>query len=166
MVQGASMNLKWLGTGLGDWIDFKIIKGDARNASKLVDRQVDAIAFEPHLGPTYSERPTYDEAAANIDDLTRLYRDTLEDLEACLRPGGRVAMTLPVVNTSKKQVNVELKPMLEGTGFEVFKLLPKEAFIDVETRHRQLEIAPERSTLPERKRGQIVERNVVMLGKA
>lgn len=166
MVQGASKNLKWLGTGLGDWIDFKIIKGDARNASKLVDRQVDAIAFEPHLGPTYSERPTYDEAATNIDDLTRLYRDTLEDLETCLRPGGRVAMTLPVVNTTKKQVNVDLKPMLEGTGFEVFKLLPNEAFINVETRHRQLEIAPERSTLPERKRGQIVERNVVMLGKA
>lgn len=166
MVQGASANLKWIGTGLGEWIDFKIIKGDARNASKLVDRQIDAVAFEPHLGPAYTERPTYDDAVASIDELTILYRDVLEDLESCLRPGGRVAMTLPVVNTTKKQVNVDLKPMLEGTGFQVFKLLPKDAFTDIEIRHRQLEIAPERSTLPERKRGQIVERNIVMLGKA
>ncbi|MHA2069318.1 MAG: TRM11 family SAM-dependent methyltransferase [Candidatus Thorarchaeota archaeon] len=165
MVKGAGQNLKWLGTGLGAWIDFKLIKGDARNASKLIGGQVDAVAFEPHLGPTYSERPTYDDASASIDELTQLYRDVLESLESCLRPGGRIAMTLPVVNTTEKQVSIDLAIMMEGTGFVVFKLLPKDAFAESAPKHRQLHVIPERSTLPERKRGQIVERNVVMLGK-
>lgn len=166
MVQGAGQNLKWLGSGIGEWIDFKLIKGDARNASKIIEGQVDAVAFEPHLGPTYSERPSYEDATASIDELTTLYREVLESLESCLRPGGRIAMTLPVVNTTGKQVSVDLSSMMEGTGFLVFKLLPKDAFLESAPKHKQLQMIPERSTLPERKRGQIVERNVVMLGKA
>ncbi|MHA2385615.1 MAG: TRM11 family SAM-dependent methyltransferase [Candidatus Thorarchaeota archaeon] len=142
MVQGTGQNLKWLGSGLGEWLDFKLIKGDARNVSKLI------------------------EGHASMDELTSLYREVLESLESCIRPGGRIAMTLPVVNTTENQVSIDLAPMMDGTGFVVFKLLPKDAFVDSAPQHQQLKIVPERSTLPERKRGQIVERNVVMLGKA
>lgn len=166
MVKGAGQNLKWLGSGLGEWLDFRLIKGDARNASKLIEGQVDAVASEPHLGPTYSERPSHEEAIGSMEELTALYRDVLESLESCLRPGGRIAMTLPVVNTTGKQVSMDLEPMMEGTGFVVFKLLPEEAFAESARKHQQLQVIPERSTLPERKRGQIVERNIVMLGKA
>jgi tRNA G10 N-methylase Trm11 len=166
MVQGAGQNLKWLGSGLGEWLDFKLIKGDARNVSKLIEGQVDAVAFEPHLGPTYSERPSHEDATASMDELTSMYREVLESLESCIRPGGRIAMTLPVVNTTENQVSIDLAPMMDGTGFVVFKLLPKDAFVDSAPQHQQLKVVPERSTLPERKRGQIVERNVVMLGKA
>lgn len=165
MVQGAGQNLKWLGSGLGEWIDFKLIKGDARNTAKLIEGQVDAVAFEPHLGPIYSERPSLEDATASVDELTLLYRDVLESLESCLRPGGRIAMTLPVVNTTETQVSVDLASMMKGTGFMVFKLLPSAAFVESTPKHHQLQVVPERSTLPERKRGQIVERNVVMLGK-
>ncbi|MHA2433905.1 MAG: TRM11 family SAM-dependent methyltransferase [Candidatus Thorarchaeota archaeon] len=165
MVKGAGQNLKWLGSGLGEWIDFKLIKGDARNTAKLIEGQVDAVAFEPHLGPIYSERPSLEDATASVDELTQLYRDVLESLESCLRPGGRIAMTLPVVNTTEDQVSVDLASMMRGTGFVVFKLLPRDAFVESTPKHQQLQVIPERSTLPERKRGQIVERNVVMLGK-
>ena len=75
-------------------------------------------------------------------------------------------MTLPVVNTTEDQVSIDLAPMMDGTGFVVFKLLPEEAFVDSAPKHQQLRVIPQRSTLPERKRGQVVERNVVMLGKA
>ena len=83
-----------------------------------------------------------------------------------VKPGGRIAMTLPVVNTTEKQVSVKLEQMTDGTGFMVFKLLPEDGFVESTPRHQQLQVIPERNTLPERKRGQIVERNVVMLGKA
>ncbi|MFX1272261.1 MAG: TRM11 family SAM-dependent methyltransferase [Promethearchaeota archaeon] len=166
MIKGAGQNLKWVGSGLGEWLDFKLIKGDARYAAKLIDGEVDAVAFEPHLGPTYSEPPSYGEAVSSIEELTVLYREVLQSLESCLRPGGRIAMTLPVVNTTEKQVSIDLAPMTEGTGFMVFKLLPKDAFAEAAPKHKQLQVIPERSTLPERKRGQIVERDVVMLGKA
>ncbi|MHA2432250.1 MAG: TRM11 family SAM-dependent methyltransferase, partial [Candidatus Thorarchaeota archaeon] len=35
-VEGTRTNMKWLGSELGEWIDFKIIKGDARDALALV----------------------------------------------------------------------------------------------------------------------------------
>jgi len=105
MIQGAGQNLKWLGTGLGEWLDFKLIKGDARYASKLIDGQVDAVAFEPHLGPTYSEPPSYVEATSSMEELTSLYREVLQSLESCLRPGGRIAELRAFTNRTRTNSN-------------------------------------------------------------
>ncbi len=163
--EGTRANMKWLGSEMGERIDFKIIKGDARKASSLVGQQVDAVAFEPDLGPVYRAPPTREEAMGSIESLTALYREVLQDLELCLRPGGRVGMTLPVVNTDNGQVSVDVNTMIEGTGFDIHKLLDNGAFKDCLPKNQRLRVKTDRTTLPERKRGQIVQRAVVMLGR-
>lgn len=163
--EGARANMKWLGSEMGEWIDFKIIKGDARKASTLVGQQVDAVAFEPDLGPVYRETPSLEDATRSIDTLTVLYREVLQDLESCLRPGGRVGMTVPVVNTDNGQVSVDISTMIEGTGFDIHKLLDGNAFRDYVPRNQRLKVKTDRTALPERKRGQIVQRAVLMLGR-
>ena len=56
-VQGARLNLRWLSSDLGEKLDFRILKGDARRAIEVVGKEVDAIACEPILGPVYTKRP-------------------------------------------------------------------------------------------------------------
>ncbi|MEE8182011.1 MAG: hypothetical protein V3T87_01720, partial [Candidatus Thorarchaeota archaeon] len=85
-------------------------------------------------------------------------------MEPCLRPDGRIAMTLPVINTTKGQVSIEFNQIIKGTDFELIKFLPRKS-IRTQSTDKQLVIRPERRTLPERKMGQAVERTIIMLGK-
>ncbi|MGY5875609.1 MAG: DNA methyltransferase [Candidatus Thorarchaeota archaeon] len=162
-VQGARSNLKWLGKDLDQFIDFKIIKGDARHASELIDGQVDAVAFEPHLGPVHLKRPVKKDVQATIKELTGLYRDVLTGLVDVLRENGRVGMTIPVINSDDGIVSIDLKQMTERTGFSVVNLLPRTAVSGTIATDKRLSIKRERPTIPERKRGQTVQRSVVML---
>ncbi|MHA1902420.1 MAG: TRM11 family SAM-dependent methyltransferase [Candidatus Thorarchaeota archaeon] len=164
-VQGSRSNLKWLGRDLGQWVDFQIMKGNSRHVSSLIDKQVDAIAFEPHLGPVYKKKPSEEEAQATISELTDLYKEVLTGLASILRPEGRVGMTVPVIISTKGPVTVDLREMVSDTGFEIRKLLPKDAIRAKGPRQTDLEIRPNRDSLPERKRGQTVQRAIVMLGK-
>jgi tRNA (guanine10-N2)-dimethyltransferase len=134
-VQGARSNLRWLSSDLGEKLDFRIVKGDARRAAEVVGKAVDAIAFEPTLGPVYTKRPERKDA-----------------------------MTLPVINTTKGQVSVEFDQLIKGTNFELIRFLPRKS-IRTQSTDKQIMIRPERRTIPERKMGQTVERTVVMLGK-
>ena len=163
-VQGARLNLRWLSSDLGEKLDFKIMKGDARRAAEVVGKAVDAIAFEPTLGPVYTKRPERKDAEESIKELTKLYRDSLKGMEPCLRSDGRIAMTLPVINTAKGQISVEFDQIIKGTDFELIRFLPRKS-IRSQSTDKQLVIRPERRTLPERKMGQAVERTVIMLGK-
>jgi len=144
-VEGTQTNLKWLGKELDTYLDFTLIKGDAREADKLVGMEVDAIAFEPHLGP--------------------VYRDTLRALTKILRPDGRIAMTVPVIRTTEKEVSIDFNQMLKGTGLQLYKFLPERIIKDASELVQSTRINPNRGALPERKRGQIVQRMVVMLGR-
>ncbi|NHJ13586.1 MAG: methyltransferase domain-containing protein [Candidatus Thorarchaeota archaeon] len=164
-VNGANQNLRWLSRDLGEKKIFKIIKGDSQQIDKFVDSEVDAVAFEPELGPVYSERPTKEEASLQALELTKLYRGVLLGIGKVLRQEGRIAMTIPVINSQKGQVTIDLEEMTRGTEFGVIRLLPNEAFESSMPRSRQLAILPDRRTLPERKRGQVVERAVLMLGR-
>ncbi|MDF1538234.1 MAG: DNA methyltransferase [Candidatus Thorarchaeota archaeon] len=164
-VSGTQRNLIWLGKDLGVHINFSIQKGDAREADKIVHSQVDAVAFEPHLGPLFRKRQNWDEAERIIVELTLLYRATLKAIGKILRPDGRIAMTIPVILTHKGDISIDIKQMLKGTEFEVYKLLPHHVFSKIDMSKREIDINTNRTILPERKRGQIVQRAVVMLGR-
>ncbi len=164
-VNGARQNMRWLASDLGESIDYTIIKGDAREVDKLIRGNIDAAAFEPDLGPVYSEKPTKEEAEESISELTELYRAVLQKLGGILRSEGRIAMSLPVVNTQGGQILIDLDELTRETEFQVMKMLPKDAVESAQPRHKLLAILPNRATLPERKRGQVVERSLVMLGR-
>jgi len=164
-VQGTKSNLIWFGKDSGQQVDFEVIRGDARELANLVTRQVDAVAFEPSLGPIYSSKPHREDAETNIRDLTVLYRTVLNQIAQVLRPDGRVAMTIPVIVTREGTVSVDIREMIKGTGLGIFRLLPAGIIQSRSESDERLRINPGRDLLPERKRGQIVQRAIIALEK-
>jgi len=164
-VQGTKSNLSWFGRDLGQKIDFEVFKGDARNLSKHITRQVDAVAFEPSLGPVSRERPTAEEARETIDELTDLYREALTQITQILRPDGRIAMTIPVIISKSGPIDVDIRELLRDTGLGIYRMLPKDMIRSLSDNDKRLRIAPEREVLPERKMGQIVQRQIIVLEK-
>jgi tRNA G10 N-methylase Trm11 len=163
-VEGTQSNLKWLGRELGSHIDFKVLRGNARDSDKIIEDHIDAIAFEPHLGPVYKAKPERDEALKVLADLTDLYRDTLKALTQILRPDGRIAMTIPVIRTVAGDLSIDFDQMLKGTGLQYYRFLPERIIAGRSVAERSVRLNPNRGALPERKRGQIVQRMVLMLG--
>ena len=164
-VQGARSNLKWLGKDLGMKLEYDIFKGDVRELSSLVKKQVDAVAFEPLLGPIYKKPPVMDEAEKTIKELTTLYRQALTEIANVLRPDGRVAMTIPVINTDGEPLSIKFRDLLNGTGLALYRMLPGESIKNRKDVHPRLRIRPSRELIPERKRGQAVQRALIVLEK-
>ena len=164
-VQGAEKNLVWLGKDIGTHVDFRIIRGDARNSAELVGEQVDAVAFEPDLGPIYKTKPTLKEVNSTLNELTDLYNKTLRSISSILRENGRVAFTLPEIKSDEGRKGIRIEEVIKGTNFEVMPLLPKELIIHSAPIDKKLKLQPDRRILPERKRGQIVQRSIVVLSK-
>ena len=144
---------------------FEVFRGDARNLTNLVSKQVDAVAFEPSLGPVTKNRPTAREAKEIIKELTELYREALAQIAQVLRPDGRVAMTIPVIVSKSGPVSMDIKEMIEGTGLGIYKMLPADMIKSLSNSDERLYITPNREVLPERKMGQIVQRQLIALEK-
>ncbi|MFW9980890.1 MAG: TRM11 family SAM-dependent methyltransferase [Candidatus Thorarchaeota archaeon] len=164
-VQGARSNLKWLANDLGAKLNYDIFQGDSRKLSTLLKKQVDAVAFEPVLGPIYKEPPPVEEAEKTIKELTTLYRLALTEIAKVLRPEGRVAMTIPVINTHNEPISVRFNELTKGTGLALYRLLASESIKTPRDADNRLRIRPGRELIPERKRGQVVQRAVIVLEK-
>jgi tRNA G10 N-methylase Trm11 len=164
-VQGTKTNLTWFGRDIGERVYFDVFRGDARNLTNLVHKQVDAVAFEPALGPVTRKRPTSKEAEEIIKDLTKLYREALTQIALVLRPDGRVAMTIPVIVSKSGPVSMDIREMIEGTGLGVYRMLPADMIKSLSDSDERLYITPNREVLPERKMGQIVQRQLIVLEK-
>ncbi len=164
-VEGSKNNMKWLENELGRKLKYEMIKGDAREAATLVQSKVDAAAFEPHLGPAYSEQPGKREAEKSIRELSTLYRDAISSIGSCLKVNGRIGMTLPVINSRDGIVRVDLGRLLSKTDFSVIPLLLKGSIMNKALLDEKTGIKTNRPRLPERKRGQIMQREVIMLSR-
>ncbi|MHA1638195.1 MAG: TRM11 family SAM-dependent methyltransferase [Candidatus Thorarchaeota archaeon] len=164
-VQGARSNLKWFGRDSGSWVDFRVIKGDAVEVAEIIQETVDAVAFEPTLGPVSTKKPSKGDAQKTITNLLELYREVLRGIAKVLRPNGKIAMTIPVIMSKDGEVSINIKEMLRGTGLVPYPLLPKEVIRSSAPKDSQLIIRTERIMLPERKQGQIIQRAVIMIGK-
>ncbi|MHA2395729.1 MAG: TRM11 family SAM-dependent methyltransferase, partial [Candidatus Thorarchaeota archaeon] len=186
-VQGARSNLKWLAKDMGEKLDYDIVKGDSRELTSVVKKQVDAVAFEPILGPIYKKPPLREEAEKTIKELTTLYRQALTEISSILRPDGRVAMTIPVINSEGEPISVKFRDLTRGTGLALYRMLPSDSIksrknIDPRLKIRprmlpsdsiksrknidpRLKIRPSRELIPERKRGQVVQRALIVLEK-
>jgi tRNA G10 N-methylase Trm11 len=164
-VQGARSNMKWLSKDLGEKLDFDIFIGDSRKLSSHIKKQVDAVAFEPVLGPIYKKPPLRDEAEKTIKKLTILYNQVLKETFEILRPDGRVAMTIPVINTEGESISVKFSDLIKGTGLTIYRMLSSDSIRTRKDIDDRLRIRPHRELIPERKRGQVVQRALIVLEK-
>ncbi|MEM2141785.1 MAG: methyltransferase domain-containing protein [Candidatus Thorarchaeota archaeon] len=163
-IDGTKSNMRWLGSIIGDRLRFSVVRGDARRAHQILERVFDAIVSEPPLGPVYKDIPTWDEAQKSMIALTQLYQESLRSLSNILKPKGKLAMTLPVVSTELGPVSIDLAEMTRDTGFRVCDPFPRDRVVD----NRGViskKLREDRPALPERKRGQIVQREVITLCK-
>jgi len=95
--------------------------GDARN----LDGHFEAIATEPDLGPKLQYRINKSDAEQIIGYLTDLYRAFFWSAHRVLKPGGRIAIVLPCINSKTGKVFVNKR----FDGFRLvhpFEKIPKD----------------------------------------
>ncbi|MDG7016724.1 MAG: hypothetical protein JRM82_05035 [Nitrososphaerota archaeon] len=98
-VQEARENLRWSaaeGAGMG----YDIRKGDARDLARMLrGTKVDGIVTEPLLLPSLDARPRTATAQAMVGEAAGVYNDALASMAESVRPGGRIVVVVPVVQT-------------------------------------------------------------------
>ncbi len=96
-VHEAIQNLKWLGAPGGR---YDVRKGDARDLNRFLrGRKVDAVVTEPVLLPTFEARPRTTTAQDLVGRAGEIYSKALDSMADSLRPGGRIVVVVPVVQT-------------------------------------------------------------------
>jgi tRNA (guanine10-N2)-dimethyltransferase len=93
-------NLAWLKSRVtapvGAW---EVYQHDARQPDpRLKSESVDVIATETYLGPLRPPR-RLEQQRALMAELGLLYRQSITQMATCLKPGGRIAMIVPVIGT-------------------------------------------------------------------
>jgi len=119
-VKDARENLGWLVGSVKDW-GYDIRVGDARELPGMLrGSKVDAIVSEPLLLPTINARPRTRTAADLIGQAGEVYGDALASMAHVIRPGGRIVVVVPVIETMEGE---EVSLTLEGRalGLRLFQ---------------------------------------------
>ncbi|HUI86287.1 MAG TPA: DNA methyltransferase [Nitrososphaerales archaeon] len=101
LVDEARLNLRWASrTAHGG--HFRLETGDARALGELMGgRTVDGVATEPILLPRLKSRLSLDVAKEMIDQAGDVYAEALASLSEVVRPGGRIVVVVPVLETTE-----------------------------------------------------------------
>jgi len=119
-VKDARKNLRGLTSSFNDR-GYDIRVGDARETSRLLrGSMVDAVVTEPFLLPKIEARPKAATAALLVGQAGQVYGDALRSVVEVLRPGGRIVMVVPVIQTMDGE---EVSLILEGRdlGLRLFQ---------------------------------------------
>ncbi len=119
-VRDARENLQWLiGSSVDKGYDIRV--GDARELRKMLHRsKVDAVVTEPLLLPRLEARPKTRTATDLIGQASDIYGDALSSMAEVIRPGGRIVVVVPVIQTIEDE---EVVLTLEGRkiGLRLFQ---------------------------------------------
>jgi tRNA G10 N-methylase Trm11 len=101
-IDEARQNLQWISSGRPDRSQFRLIVGDARDTRGLLGDKamVDGVATEPILLPKLRGQPNFDVMKEAIAGAGDVYADALDSVVRVVRPGGRIVVTVPVVQTT------------------------------------------------------------------
>ena len=119
-VRDARENLGWLIGSVKDK-GYDIRVGDARELPRMLrGSKVDAIVSEPLLLPTIDARPKTRTAADLMGQAGEVYADALASMAHVLRPGGRIVLVVPIIQTMEGE---EVSLTLEGRalGLRLFQ---------------------------------------------
>jgi len=102
MIEEARQNLQWILSGRPGHGQFRLIVGDARDTRELLGDKamVDGVASEPILLPKLRGTPNFDVMKETIEDAGDIYADALASIVRVVRPGGRIVVIVPVVQTT------------------------------------------------------------------
>jgi hypothetical protein len=74
-------------------------------------------------------------------------------------------MTIPVINTQGEPISVKFKELTMNTGLTLYRMLSSESIKTRSDIDPRLKIRPGRELIPERKKGQLVQRAIIVLEK-
>jgi tRNA G10 N-methylase Trm11 len=102
MIEEARQNLRWISSERHDYSRFRLIVGDARDTQSILGGQamVDGVATEPILLPKLRGRPNFDIMKEIVEGAGDVYAEALDSIVDVVRPGGRVVVVVPVVQTT------------------------------------------------------------------
>lgn len=115
-IANSQNNLNWLKTKYRlSLANVKIYELDVRNLEhKIGSGSVDAIITEPYLGEQYKSKVK----SQRTDVLENLYLESFRQFYKVLKPGGKVAIVLPIINGQK----MEVLSAVTKIGFVIDKL--------------------------------------------
>ncbi len=137
-IAGARENLKFFGF---EQKDYKLIKGDSSEIR--LNEKISGIATEPDLGELQKKVPSENEAKKIVEGFEKLMTGVLKNLKGDLRDRGKVAFTAPLIFTGnkKKRVGCDFEKIAGAAGLKILE------------------------NISEFRKGQVVGRSVVVLGK-
>ncbi|MFH1751463.1 MAG: methyltransferase domain-containing protein [archaeon] len=92
----AKTNLNWAKKEFNLKNNFQLIKGNARELSKIMNKKkFDAIITEPFLGGFLRQLPTKNMAMAKIQELEKLYSSFFNETGKLMREKQRIVIVLP-----------------------------------------------------------------------
>ncbi len=162
-ISGSERNLEWFRNR------YKISPGkyhleacDARKVSPFLSGQtVSAVVTECTLGPMYGKYPKESEIEQNFKDLTKLYRESLEEFSKFLPSKARVIMCIPAYK--KNRTDYEMFPgldFIEEFGYTTVDIIPEQ----VVNKFPFLRLTSRKTAIYDRK-DQIVAREIVIFEK-
>lgn len=160
-IADARQNLDWLvKTYRLNEKDFqlKFLQSDVRQLSQHFKTfSVDSIVSEPHLGPPLNKKPNINQIQHTTRELENLYLAAFQEFNRIIKKDGRIVFILPIFNTDKGKVFINLKNIL-SLGF-VQILLPMEVL-----KLKKHELSS-RSTLIYSGRDNFLEREILIVKK-
>jgi tRNA G10 N-methylase Trm11 len=119
-VRDTEKNIEWIEENYKlKIINYKLFNKDAIELSKFIKRNsVGAIITEPYLGP---QRGRFN-IKQTIQNLEKLYTESLAEFRKILKPDGKMVMVWPVFNLGKK--NQKLKINLKN--FKIINPIPEQ----------------------------------------
>ncbi len=150
VLKGAEKNVRWAKKVAGSNAKVIIKHCDARKISECFSK-VEAVATEPDLGVSLKRRPSKADARQIILYLKPLYKKFMNSLRDCLELGGRVAITLPCINSKSGKVYA-------GKFFLGYELI--DPFESIPQRYREF-LKLDGKTVLDEEREKGVKRNVI-----
>jgi tRNA G10 N-methylase Trm11 len=119
-VRDARENLGWLVGSVRDR-GYDIRVGDARELPHVLRwSEVDAVVTEPLLLPRIDARPKASTATDLINQAGEVYGDALASMAEVLKPGGRIVIVVPVIQTMDgEEVSMTLE--VRQLGLKLFQ---------------------------------------------
>ncbi len=110
-IKDSEENLNWLTKQISIKNKFSVFKSDITKQGQLGLAPA-AIVTEPYLGPALRGHEKIDQVEKNIQNLTRLYKTTLQKFAEWLKPQGTVIMVIPKFQLNGKNMSINLKTIL------------------------------------------------------
>ncbi len=120
-IRQAKLNLEWLKSKYPLKNSSRLNLVDARKLTLFVPiKSIDAVATEPFMGPFIRKLPNLFQAKELVEELSLLYRSTLNQLSQVVKQGKKVVIVIPRFKTTEgKTLFIDFEQIAKETTFNV-----------------------------------------------